>query len=30
LMISKVGALYYGLKNNDDDEMQACWYHMDY
>jgi hypothetical protein len=24
LMISKVGALSYGSKNNDDDEMQAC------
>lgn len=30
LMISKVGALSYASKNNDDDEMQACWYRMDY
>jgi hypothetical protein len=29
LMISKVGALSYGSKNNDDDEMQACQYHVD-
>jgi hypothetical protein len=30
LLISKVGALSYGSKNNDDDEMRARCYRMDY
>jgi hypothetical protein len=30
LMISKVGALSHGSKNNDDDEIQACCYCMYY